>query len=393
MGKKPEFLVAEFSAAYKTSGAQSSTDCTVYYLAPEVSSVLTSESAASSFLRSYSGRFGGNVEGMDVEAAARLQQYVAREFLTLVQRPIQYAIYKKALNEFAFAFGPQRRLVKRRWYDCTRWFSGDTYRFAYEITPGPRDCYAVIVLPKDARQLEVKGAFRDAPLVSRAISQVAQEAMSPARSATMWKFDVTEKPKPKTPVPSPIQPSEMYPHIKNTLYITTTEPVSAESEVLIGHVGLPQDQVTVLGRYLLKVVVAPDEGLQARITDGGSVEVHVATPGYGVRSVGTVKLKKAEAKKKAAQAEITPDKGRAKEQVQIAIKDLDMTAVTAVVFGGVMVTNFQAKSKDKLILAVPDLVPGNAAPVVRVWVQYTKAGKAQRHLIREPFVYLDRPAS
>jgi len=431
-GAKPKFVVAEFGAHWLTaielddvtSGKKDPTpkkgeECIVYYLAPETSSIVSNESVVNSLLKTRSAQLGGNIKGVDAKAAMRTQQYLADEFLTLVERPIQYAIYKEAHNKFAFAFGPRRHMVMRGWLNPKRWYSGNPYRMEYEISPGPRDCYAVVIFPKRAEALHITGEIRDKLLGAtdaRAFEVAEQKETSLAAEAAkavmymsnfvgvservvpftpkskVWTFDKKSLLRSQAPAAgkSTVAPSKLFPYIANTLYIESDTPVSAESEVIIGHVGIPRANVSVMGRYLLKVDVPADKGLQKLVENKTTTAmVRVITPGSGVKDIKDITLVKTESVKKPIAVSIMPLQGSASEAITLELRNLTPAEVTAVIIGGRKATKVRPQGATKLLVDVPDIPVGKGITKVRVWVEYTKDRKPGSHLVKEPFEYVD----
>ena len=145
-------------------------DIVVYTLAPEYASVLAKESLATANLESYAAQGGGTAEGFDIQGAGRFQRALEELFSTLTDHPIQFASYDNKPNRFAFAFGPRRKIEKRSWIDPRRIF-GNTYQINYEIEPGPRDVYALVILPCHTKTIVVDRVL-DKSFFTRGFSKI-----------------------------------------------------------------------------------------------------------------------------------------------------------------------------------------------------------------------------
>ncbi|MFA6717384.1 MAG: hypothetical protein WCS27_18530 [Victivallaceae bacterium] len=137
----------------------------IYALAPEYASALSKDSFLSRGMKELNGALSGSVKGLNLSAEANLEKQLEQYFTSTNETPLQLAIprphdtdtktlpkvitEKKAQKlpypEYAFAFGPQRHIVKRSWINPCRWF-GDTYIINYEHVPTTVDCYALIIV-------------------------------------------------------------------------------------------------------------------------------------------------------------------------------------------------------------------------------------------------------
>lgn len=158
-----EFAVAIFNITAKCTMANQTEDCSnklhVYTLFPEYSGISAQDSFLQSNIDSISHQAGSASQGVDLKSARRTQNGLQEQLLQAVEYPLQYAIYNPfpgLVNgqSFGFAFGPRRRIEKRLAINPARWL-GSAYTIEYEIEPGPRDLYAVLIAPKNLHSLEV----------------------------------------------------------------------------------------------------------------------------------------------------------------------------------------------------------------------------------------------
>ncbi|MDD5598192.1 MAG: hypothetical protein PHV82_09615 [Victivallaceae bacterium] len=137
----------------------------IYALAPEYASALSKDSLLSRSMKELNGALSGSVKGLNLSAEANLEKQLEQYFTSTNEMPLQFAIprsrdtdtkqlpkvikekdaQKLPHPEYAFAFGPQRHIVKRSWINPCRWF-GDTYVINYEHVPTTVDCYALIIV-------------------------------------------------------------------------------------------------------------------------------------------------------------------------------------------------------------------------------------------------------
>jgi len=122
----------------------------VYALMPDYSSIVSLDSFVNSQLDRLVGQAAGKTGTTGLQGALDSQRALEENLISVVEQPMQFAIYGSQENEFGFAFGPRRRIEKRSWWDPSGWF-GNVYRINYEIEPGPRDVYALVTLPCSAK--------------------------------------------------------------------------------------------------------------------------------------------------------------------------------------------------------------------------------------------------
>ena len=163
-----EFALVLFSVNAICSSPPCKDEVSVYALFPEYSGITAQESLLTSAITSQAAQSGATNQGLDVQTGRRTQNALQEQLISLIEHPQQFAIYEpfQTLNgkTFAFAFGPRRRIEKRGLYNPSRWL-GDTYTIDYEIEPGPRDLYAILLVPKDAVALTLSA--RPIPYTAR----------------------------------------------------------------------------------------------------------------------------------------------------------------------------------------------------------------------------------
>ncbi len=281
----PQFVMVGFGAMARNAPTDEFSDAgvSVYTLEPEFTSVVAQESLLSNRIENYSAQALAPYQGGTITGSGAYQRSLEEGFLSLVETPLQYSIYTNQPNRFAFAFGPRRRINKRSWINPQRIF-GNTYEIQYELEPGSRAVYALLVLPKDVKELRLvayvhqKLVTEDVILTDNVLQPLkkgigeAERQQAPVEKEASDQAVTTGKPanlcasdsdchsftipilKTSTvPLGSVITPKTLYTGLANQFFITHTEPVTSETEVFIGSVSVPKSYVTVLGRYRLKV--------------------------------------------------------------------------------------------------------------------------------------------
>lgn len=296
----PQFVMVGFSAMARTEGTAqfSDTDVSVYTLQPEYTSVVAQESLLSSRIESYTAQ----VTSGTMTGSGSYQRGFEEGFLSLVETPIQYSIYTNEPNRFAFAFGPRRRINKRSWINPQRMF-GETYEIQYDLEPGSRAVYALLAVPKDAVELEVNAFVHDElmtqdlietgkPLqpLGLGLAHASCKTDTNKTDTNNYCFRIPLLKTPTAPGKDSITPTTVHTGVPSQLFITVTEPVTSETEVFLGPLVIPKTNVTVLGRYRLKVVV-PTTADAMKNVPGEALEVILVTPDRAPVSVGTVTVK------------------------------------------------------------------------------------------------------
>jgi hypothetical protein len=373
----PHFVRTDFKIDCKPAA------CSVYYLSPEKSSVVAQESLASSFLENYAGQIGAPVQGVDVAAAARFQRQLEESLLSVVEQPIEYAIYERKNEDdktarFAFAFGPRRRIERRGVYNPARWF-GQTYTFDYEIGPGPRDVYALVLMPCDTTDMTIYATSSRTVLdkneVGTPISptknmpKIGEAKFMPACQPTLDAF-----------------PDYIYPKLTNTIYLTSDKPILPQSEVMIGPERVPDGDVVRVDRYRIRVTLKPSKALLATLREQDTAKhratVSIFRPGVGVTTLKTLTLKDSESPEKVTLS-IKPDKGKVRREVVISTSDpelFNMKTIVKIKFGGTDIEkkDFLNQTERQLTVTAPDL-KAETDPEVNIRIYSEKDGKPQEH--------------
>lgn len=342
----------------------------VYSLVPEFTSSVGEESLVTNNLENLALQGGGSVEGVDIAGAGRFQRALEEYLQTLVEEPVQFAIYRQ--NSFAFAFGPTRQIYKRSWLDPRRWL-GNTYQIDYEIEPGPRDVYALLIIPKCARELKV--------------------SYKPSKDVRTDNFDAKHEPKPmlvalfSPPPPSSTDPDPeekhfsgipipdssptcttgtdshtVFPALTNTIFIHSANSVSSETEAMIGPIGIPRKNIKIFGRHQLQITIPPNEGL-AKLLKGGKTpqDLSIINPGQEKCTVGEANLVGVDLPPKLATEEfvLDPTAGAENQYVKLTVKNskLDFRQIKSVIIqdkNAVRDSGVDPK-KDHLFFKLPSL--------------------------------------
>ena len=246
IGEGALYLLLGFCAQAQVDDQPISDKTSVYMLEPEYVSITGLESALSSHIERLAG------QGMTgtVALGGSYQRSLEEDFLSIVETPLQRAIYSNEKNQFAFALGPRRRVVKRSWINPVRWFWGDTYQIDYELEPGLRTMYALLALPKQANTLRLQywnhGVLSEKKLRKKPVTEI-----TPPKDACDATFTLPIVRSTSVPTKDQFWPDEVYTGQASQLLIESAEPVTADTQVFIG--SLPVSNVTVLGRYRLQV--------------------------------------------------------------------------------------------------------------------------------------------
>jgi hypothetical protein len=258
-------------------------------------------------LEDYRGEIGGTTEGVDIQGAFRYQRALYEGFQKLVGQPLQFAVYGSNPNEFGCALGPIRQIVKRSWINPARIF-GNKYRIDHIIEPGARQCYAIIVLPKeyDTKKLDVEAKYYRRDFLNKGdlLPATGTEPCADAKNcglylATGHLADISYRqalwgdgwsiPNPNYYITVPahnetsltaISPVSIYPKTTSTVLVSTPFPLSPDTRVLIGPAEVDPKNVELLGRNYLKVTVPPDNALQELLANGQeNQEMIILAPG------------------------------------------------------------------------------------------------------------------
>lgn len=364
-----------YALAYFDVSGPPGSDVRVYALSPAKASIIARESMARSVLEDYTGGVSAPVAqgALDAALTGRLQRQREEQFTSLAEHPIQFALHGERPNQFAFAFGPRRRIVKRSWINPKRWL-GSAFRFDYDIEPGPRWAYALVVHDASVTQLDVRTSWRKCLVREEEVGAAATECAGrvEARPATRVKV------RPAQRFSAPAVHGELYPSTKSTIAIDCASPVNGESRVFVGPVAVPQDDVRLLGRHRLAVTVKKSDLLEdmrktaAKAPPGAAappplqVDVRVVTPG-APDSVAKVTVQTGPASKdKQPDPEFTvkPTHGSPGQLLTVTFKEILQASVSQVRLGGVVIPRadfvIDAKKKKELRIVIPQ--PGRVLP-------------------------------
>jgi hypothetical protein len=365
----------------------------VYTLAPEISSVVAKESLASAALTDLAAQLTGIVSGANAQVSARLQRALQESMLTLMEYPVQFALYGEKANEFSFAFGPRRKLSKRNWFYRNILFM-DPYKVEYFIGPGTRDCYALVVMPEGVLTLQIKvwvadnfGTFKPKPAfvsekdkkpsLDKMISDTEfvyrtlnnhQDKKQPNQCTDknqpenqqyqptyIYELDTALKNAKDQPIASEnpqAVPGYLYPKLSNTLLVISGNVVSPEMTVFVGPVAIPKEKIKILGRSRLLVTVEPDERLKNMLWNKTAepIGVTLVSPDRAIEKPETFKIELRDSieSPQKARAFFQPDTVRPGERVKLIRNDksLNFEKIKAVVISSMPpITEFHEKKK------------------------------------------------
>ncbi len=330
----------------------------VYFLSPEYKSIVSRESLITSRLEDYAAQLGAVVEGFDVQAAMRYQRALEEGFLRLVESPTEFGVYGNKPNEYVFALGPRRRIVKRSWLNPMRIF-GDKYRIDYELEPGSRAVYALILVNRSETKLKLKITKYGNGLVSQDKELDSSAFIALSNGDGDVEIDITTAP--VVPIGLNLPKLKIYPNLSNSIPIRLDNTISANTEIFIGHIAIPKENISILGRHLLKITIPPNKGLSAllKLKDPKNhiLQVQAVTPGNNnVQYIADIELVSSGIPKKVKPYSLTPDEGRTGEDIKLVIPGSDLSSVEYLMIGNKKVVPiFLGKKKDNLIFSVPKL--------------------------------------
>ena len=375
----------------------------VYTLAPEISSVIARESLASAALTDLAAQLTEVISGANAQASARLQRTLQESMLTLMEYPVQFALYGENSNEFSFAFGPRRKLSKRNWFYRNILFM-DPYKVEYFIGPGSRDCYALVVMPKVVSTLQIKlwvadnfGTFKPKPayasgndkkpafdkmisdteFIYRTLNnhqagkqpnqctdknQQKQTEDQQHQPTYIYEHDTALKNATNQAIASEnpqIVPGYLYPKLSNTLLVISDNVISPEVTVFVGPVAIPKEKVKILGRSRLLVTVEPDDRLQL-LTKEKAIYITLVYPDRAIEKSETFKIELRDSTEtpKKPRVVFKPDTVKAGQSITVISNDktLNFEKIKSVVISSMpAITSFHEKKPRKVVLSIPTI--------------------------------------
>jgi hypothetical protein len=268
-GGEPQFARIAFEATpYETPGVPMDAGIRVYHLMPDLSSIASQESLISSQLDNLTLAGAGVTGTTTLQGSASNQRALEESFISILEQPLEFAIYgsggKAHPNRFGFGFGPRRRIEQRSWINPARIF-GNKYDLTYVMEPGPRELYAILIVPCKAKSLDIKYMFakniQHKDLYTSMESQQADPVTRAAQHFTLELEEFAEACSPPSGLDGKsmvVMPQSLSPNLTNSLLVTTSQPVSSEALVWIDNIAIPPQNISVVGRYQLKVTVPND---------------------------------------------------------------------------------------------------------------------------------------
>ena len=337
----------------------------VYALVPEFTSSVGEESLVTNNLENLALQGGGTLQGVDITGAGRYQRELEEYLQTLVEEPVQFAIYRE--NGFGFAFGPTRQIDKRSWVDPRRWF-GNTYQIKYEIEPGPRDVYALLIVPKCASELKVTYKANKTVLtenfdeVLEAPKNYTSEG-NKNNSATSFNISVSRS---QSGCQENSDSHTIYPALTNTIFISSQNSVTSETEAMIGPVAVPKKDITIFGRKQLHITIPPNAAL-AELLKGKKPnhDINIINPGENKCKVGSVTLVRVGPAPTPPKEKFSldPKSGSAEQYVTLTLKhsELSLTDLQSVTIGDkeAPMDSGVENEKNKAYFRLPSLSDGS----------------------------------
>lgn len=436
-----------------------------YALAPDYSATISQDSIVTSTLENFALQGVGTTGNIDISGAGRFQRVLQESLNKIVEHPLQFAIYQQKPEKnsaaFGYAFGPKRSIIKRSWFNPKRWF-GNTYRIKYLIEPGPRAVWALLVFQgcqSDPINLSVEAKIQPDLLIEgekdqqkfQAIFFGSKDGLGSARGSVQSTQDeLGSKPSLVTtetievPVQSQQETSEsraeaegrrgqadaskgiinyifdelklkkvsepskviedlkIYPDFPNTLLIRTPYIVSGNTEVEIGPEIISQENISVLGRYTLKLNFPPNKKLSALLDkimsdnpgQTPTVDVTLLTPGQEPHilqgKAALIKFKNETSKPNPISYKLIPAEGMGNEEIKIVaeqrpkpITSQNFKNIKVIKFGDQLVNplTFPKPSDNEIFVKVPEGSASILGSEVSLVLEFNDGGKPL-HLFR-----------
>jgi hypothetical protein len=287
------FAYIKFTVTRDKNKKETDEDITIYSLEPDFNSTVSKESLITDSLENYQGEAGGSNGAINAQGAFRYQRALDEAFQTLVEEPMQFAVYGSTKNEFGCALGPMRKVVKRSWINPARIF-GDKYRIDYIIEPGVRQCYALIVLEEGSiDQLKIKPSYyrrsfmdesnwgpstesnkcKDIPSQAEChlgvyvkVINITDKTLGQFMWGDPWSTEtmktIAVPPISRTKIAKIIGSDKIFPKVTSTLLVSTSLALSPDTKVSVGPAEVAPSDIEILGRNLLRVTLPPNPALQ-----------------------------------------------------------------------------------------------------------------------------------
>ena len=396
-----QFLTVGFKLTHPEE--KKASDFRVYTLMPDYSSIVTLDSFVNSQVDRLVAQAAGKTGTTAIQGALDRQRSLEESLLSVIEQPMEFGIYGAEPNEFGFAFGPRRRIEKRSWVNPIGWF-GNRYRIDYQIEPGPRDVYALITVPCSNKGMGVDITINKKPQTG----QFYQILNAPNEFDSISTFSLSYPmfydlgcAKPTiTSVKGKnsnllVEPTAIYPKQANTLLLISDSPVSTESEVWLNHILIPREQISVMGRYRLKVTVSPNDSLKALLKEKNpTITIRLVNPGTTTQAVSPyfagIDLKDSEPIE--PDYTLEPTQGAAGTDVKFISKNskMDFSKTKSIFVGGVVSLLVADQKKEKqVVFRVPTPVNDKVDHPVSVEIVVDIGnGKEERIYLNNKFTYL-----
>lgn len=450
-----EYAMINFEFASPSRSSISDTQMEVYALAPEYSSVVAKESLLSLGVNDLDLHGGGNIKGVDVEGRMNLKRQLQEFYATLAETPTFFSIprskdsferararndeivsveiqndksnpkffwapfdflgiksswnwlfnykrtptYKYSGIGYSFAFGPQRRLLKRSLLNPRRIFD-QPYTLEYLYVPTTSDCYALLVVDKNLPSKEIVlsvtvyryfDSFCDGFDWGWSCDLVGNYLLKFKESAT-YSLSANEMSS---------SPKIINPFVDSTVIAKTeTYPLSPATIVTVAGENIPSENIRIINRHKMKVTVPASKLTQAiakndvKTTKVETVTLVVATPGVsGEPITAELQLSKVEVKaEKQAVLSYSPNHGRVGETLTIKSADTgkcDLSKVTELRLGNKTITACDKKinPKDKKCGELSFIIPESPSSDIAAELDLTLDVGGKQTVLSPKFKY------
>ena len=374
----------------------------VYALMPDYSSIVTMDSFVNSQIDRLAAQAAGKTGTTALQGAFDRQRALEESLLSVIEQPMEFGIYGSEPDTFGFAFGPRRRVEKRSWINPAGWF-GNRYKINYEIEPGPRDVYALITLPCSNEGMGVDVTINNEPQTGKFYEVLDSTKQTAAMKISFLSFSMSYDLGCAKPTINEVkdkisnllvEPTVFYPKQANSLLLISNSPVSTESEVWLNHVLIPREQISVMGRYRLKVTVPANDSLKALLKEKNpSITVRLVTPGTSTQAASPffagIELKDSEPIE--PDYSLEPTQGAAGTDLKFMSKNskIDFSKTKSVSVGGLSADIITDQKKaNQVIFRAPKPANDTVDHPVSVELLVDVAGKDERIYLNNKFTYL-----